>query len=561
MTNNNDSIEFEGEPESTEIDVGVLRELSRNTYTDPIACFRELIANGLDQYEKTDENGNALFTDDQKIINIDLDQIRHEVRCRDFATGIEEGKLREFKKVGTEDTKGISGKTVGFAQSSYKNIHETIQGQKRIGKLSFSEASETSDVWYYSNNGYSGQILRYLEFRWYGPTYRDTTKVLQSVGLEVRIKNAKPEVLNERVVRNAITKWFALRIAKKKARIYLNGIAITKGDLQTDDEETIDHLTNDTKIRARLASVDKPKYLNIDLYCKEIYVKPIHVDFLVEGYINCKDLEIGAGRDRFIESQDTHYPEFFALTMKHFADNFDRPGVSPERKMQNKKLKEDICVKGLEIFAELYPNYAQLVNGMAIAEGMKGIASKPSRTEEKEIEKETTETIENVKIVSGTTEGEIWIYGDKEREDTGGKTPIGENGIGEGQTIEPGGIYTAKRKISTKQNETTNVRPNVVVSELGRENARASLIETATGRIRVIFNTLHASTREAMENKKNKDPGNLRLILGTTVLFVRAMVDYVVTTTDTNMSTTDYSEMYEKLFDAMMDTPGKGELS
>ena len=153
-----------------------------------------MVANGLDQYEKTDENGNALFTDEQKIVEIDLDQLGRKITCVDYATGIEDGNMREFKKVGTEDTKGLTGKTVGFAKSSYTNIHESIQGQKRIGKLSFSEASKTSDVWYFSNNGLNGNILQYFDFQWRGPIYRNTTAVLPHVGLQLEIHNAKAEV-------------------------------------------------------------------------------------------------------------------------------------------------------------------------------------------------------------------------------------------------------------------------------------------------------------------------------------------------------------------------------
>lgn len=97
------------------------------------------------------------------------------------------------------------------------------------------------------------------------------------------------------------------------------------------------------------------------------------------------------------------------------------------------------------------------------------------------------------------------------------------------------------------------------MTEIGREGARGSLIESAEGRIRVIFNTLHAGTREALKTGKDKDKQTL--VLGVSSLFVRAMVDYVVATTQTDMNTTQYSEMYDNLLDAMVDKPGGANLS
>lgn len=544
--------EFQGEPEDTEIDVGILKELAENIYSKPFSCYRENVANALDEYEIKDEQGNPLFTDKQKIVMIEISKLRKTIKFIDFANGIKEGTLREFKKVGTADTEGISGKVVGTEVSSYRNIHAMIQGHKHMGKLASVGASTTRDVWYYSNNGLNGKILHYKEFKWLEQLDRDTKVAKEEKGLAVEIKDVRPELLNEKVAERWLTQWFGLRIARKQCKIMLKSqdtgdyVIITKGDLQTDGEETIEKIKG-VPIRARILAIDSPKTLNLDHYCKGVWVKATHEDFKIDGYVDFKDNELSAGKEGFNESATTTYPEYRQIVSKHLEDNFDKQGMPEKRKVEHRKMKEDICITGFQVFAELYPELAQALDGIPMIDGIKGIGK--SIEQGKDIDQK--QVIPDVKVVEGSTENtDTWIYGDKERTGHGGKEPVSSELGSQGKTIEAGGEYTAVTKKKVTENQSANVRPNITWTEAPRAGRRAALVERAEGRIRVVANTVHIAIRESLDVKKEFSKTVFSSIVA------RAIVEHA-SEIKTDLSVADYSEMYDKILDTMLEKPAK----
>jgi hypothetical protein len=556
MTNRNKDLKtakFQGEPEDTEIDVGVLLELAEHIYTQPFSFYRENVSNALDEYEIKDPvTGTPIFEDKEKIVRIEISRLRRRIKFIDFANGIKEGTLRDFKKVGTADTEGVSGKNVGAEVSSYRNIHEMIQGHKHMGKLASVGASETRDVWYYSNNGLNGKILHYKDFKWLEQLDRDTTVAKPEKGLIVDIKDVKAELTNFKLAEKWVSQWFGLRIARKHCKLILvnadtgEEVIITKGDIETDQQEKIDDIKG-VPILADIRIADSPKYLNLAHYCKGIWIKSTHIDYKCQGFVDYKDLQVNAGREGFNESASTSFAEYNSIIDSYCEDNFERQGSEPKKKVEHRKLKEDICATGFQVFAELYPQLAESLNGIPMTSGIQGIGRS---IEEQGADKEHTEIIPDVAVIEGSPDKDTWVHGEKERKDTDTKDPISSELGKQGKTIEDNGPYTATTKNKTVNNQPTNVRPNIVWTEAPRPGKRGTMVERAEGRIRVVANTLHAAIREALNVKKD----GMKSVFSS--LVARAIVEHA-SEIKTDMTVSEYSEMYDNIIDAMLDKPVK----
>lgn len=347
---------------------GILRILMRNMYTSSWVAFREAVSNAYDQYQ------HKALKEKEKVIYVTLDPYRRIITCTDHATGIE--NLQNFQDVGNEDAEGISGKMVGDQISSYQNINPKIIGQIHVGKLTYVNASSSKQVKIYSNNGERGDILTMLEYGWGEPEHfskQHANIALPHIGVKVEILDAKPELLKMKKAYEHLSEWFGILIARG-LKIYIRDVTSTEyigeydslwlqvlkpNDLKTDNEVYKDPLlrmSSGRYITCRLTPINKPSHEdNIDVYVKGVYIRSIHVDYLVKGWVNCDDLELDTSRDRFMQSEDSTYPEFITFLEKYIIKEGYEKQSRARNKIRSEKQLEALGTIALEIWSKLFP--------------------------------------------------------------------------------------------------------------------------------------------------------------------------------------------------------------
>jgi hypothetical protein len=322
-------------------------------YTTPDVGMREMAANAIDQYleptTQMHEHWNELY--------IDINPILRTYRQADYATGIV--NIEDFKVFLRQ-----GGKVVGSTTSSYDNPDNLMIGQYHVGKASYMKMSEREFgdvVTFYNNNGNEGHIftMKWGEAKilgWnkvYNYRKEDATTVRPDIGLTVEVSDVISDLLSMRHVTNALSKQFGILIARG-LKIYVRDSSIpnseymrvlspkdlnTKGELHKTSEL---QLVNGTYISHVLENESNPKGDNIDIYVKHVYIKSIHVDYKVRGWVNCNSLQLNGARDGFQVGPKSIYREFEEKLLRYLKANYEPLHKPKENKSISDKEIDDI---------------------------------------------------------------------------------------------------------------------------------------------------------------------------------------------------------------------------
>lgn len=405
---------------------GILYETLKSAYKNRFATYRELIVNALDQYEHKDLKGKT-----KPVVIVRLDTLRHAIWIHDDATGIED--IKDFLRFGTIDATGHTGKKVGDEVSSRMNINEDIAGMKHLGKGSAVFASKTGTVEFWSNNGNRGYYLKTNTLSWI--KYHEEAEPLpyvimnlselpsfrQTKGLTVRISDVYPELLNCGRVETEIVRWLKLRIARG-ARIYLEDVNNPEKNKRLEKPKDFDTTENAAspililksgrRIRTCLRAAEKPPYLNVEVYVRQIWVKDIHMKYKVTGWIENPELELSPGREEIVEDDDRgSYADHLDKLEPYMIANYEPLGVDGA---DDTKRKEDRDLNKLvnslqERFAAMFPTYSKNVVSIE-TQAIKDTTQLPGNIQNAEgykqrIEREKEPFMENVKYVNGGGNG------------------------------------------------------------------------------------------------------------------------------------------------------------
>lgn len=347
--------------------------IAKYIYTDPKVGVREVISNGADEYLNPDthkyENYNCIY--------ITINSLRRTFKCVDYAGGIKD--IEDFKKFFRDKE---PSKQVGDTISTLSNPDDNMIGYWHAGKASFLKMSRTTEgeiVYFRSNNGESGDVLIMMlhgeAVGWKTPISHYEKEYMHlakpELGLTVEATNIVDDLLDLTQLIKDISKWFGIRIARG-LKIFIRDEAIEgSGWIRIDKPEDLDThedlrtpellLSNGKYITHHLTEIQKPKWNNIDIYVKHVYIKSIHIERKVHGWINCNSFQLNGPRDGFDTGIGTMYSEGCEKLVKYINDNFEAieskaPKLTHEKDMNELLLKyllkanifeqEPICLSG-----------------------------------------------------------------------------------------------------------------------------------------------------------------------------------------------------------------------
>lgn len=263
----------------------IIHELAVNVYPSSLECFREAIANALDEQSS----------------KVDLRVSLKEVTVEDWGQGIKD--IESFRQFGQY------GKMLRGA--------ETI-GRKGLGKLSLLRLGP--DVTFDTNNGDIGIHLvmtpEYIDVQ-HGAAQR----ILSHQGTRIMISNPK-DVPPIDELSHYLRKTFGLRIAKG-TQILLNGTEV-KPSISDTAEHFLFRLPGAVDITGNLKFDEKKGRGVVDVYVKHVFVQQLIVDpeRLFSGWVNCNDLEPTTARNELLK--DKLYSEFLKHLREYVASRFPK---------------------------------------------------------------------------------------------------------------------------------------------------------------------------------------------------------------------------------------------
>jgi hypothetical protein len=563
---------------------GVLYEALKSAYKNRFATDRELIVNALDQYTHKDLKGTV-----KPVVIVRLDRLRNAIWIHDDATGIED--IRDFLRFGTVDATGYTGKKVGDEVSTRMNINEEIAGMKHLGKGSAVFASKTGTVEFWSNNNKRGYYLKTKWLSWV--KYHEEAEPLpyvimniselpsfrQSKGLTVRISDVHPELLNFERVETEIVRWLKLRIARG-ARIYLEDVNNPEKNKRLEKPKDFDTTENPAspmlilksgrRIRTCFKSTEKPPYLNVGVYVRQIWVKDIHMKYKVSGWFENPELELSPGREEIVEDDENgNYVDHLDKLEPYMLANYEPLGVDGA---DDTKRKEDRDLNKLvnslqERFAAMFPTYSKNVVSME-TQTIKDTTQLPANIQNAEGYKETIERekepfMKNVKYVNGGGEGSITqpcITKGPGRK--GGKInpasvltdPDGDNGIGDDpihkvvvQAEEETGRDAYRLKTISQIETTVPAAPRIKVKPDAREDDERNVFvddRDVEGRW-IIVNMAKPLMRESWDSGPKNRWDQLAPFI------VKAQVNF--NCSDKEVDRTTYERMLDVMYEALLE--------
>jgi hypothetical protein len=179
---------------------GLIREISKYVYKNPIVVYREAVSNALDAMDPYRE---------QEAPRVEIRTNcppEGDIVIEDWGTGIENHE--EFLTI-AEGEKRVRGEV-----SSYEKVSERIIGQKGMGKMSFLGMSSIDRVEFFSNNEKLGLHIILTDDPNVEIEFMNSQLALPHHGLKVVIKRAK--MIPEGRVTEYISRVFALRIAEEQ---------------------------------------------------------------------------------------------------------------------------------------------------------------------------------------------------------------------------------------------------------------------------------------------------------------------------------------------------------
>jgi Histidine kinase-, DNA gyrase B-, and HSP90-like ATPase len=302
---------------------GLIREISKYVYKNPIVVYREAVSNALDAMDPYREQ-------EKPRVKIYTNQMPDgDIVIEDWGTGIE--NYEEFLTI-AEGEKRVRGEV-----SSYEKVSNRIIGQKGMGKMSFLSMSSVNRIEFFSNNEKLGfHIILTDDPNDVKIEPMNSQLALPHHGLKVVIKRAKKIIPEGRVI-EYLSKVFALRIARG-AKIFVNDKQVNKPEPFEPDQgrDPLFELNGGTKIYGVLKHVDKPKTDNIDIFVKKIFVCSKGFGYKVEGWLNCDQLEPITSRDEVYEGNEV-YADFMTKLMSHIDENFEKKIDNIEKHVKSEK--------------------------------------------------------------------------------------------------------------------------------------------------------------------------------------------------------------------------------
>jgi hypothetical protein len=320
---------------------GLIREISKYVYKNPIVVYREAVSNALDAmdpYRELEKPCMKIYTNHGPDGDIVIE---------DWGTGIE--NYGEFLTI-AEGEKRVRGEL-----SSYEKVSDRIIGQKGMGKMSFLSMSSINKVEFFSNNEKLGlHIILTDDPNDVKIEFMNSQLALPHHGLKVIIKKAKKIIPEGRVI-EYLSKVFALRIARG-AKIYVNANQVKKPELFDSNQgiEPVFELNGGTKIYGNLKHVEKPKTDNIDIFVKKIFVSSKGFGYKVEGWINCDQLELTTSRDEVYEGNEV-YTDFMTKLMSHIEENFEKKLDNIEKQVKSEKKISEFFVSIIKSISDHFP--------------------------------------------------------------------------------------------------------------------------------------------------------------------------------------------------------------
>ena len=463
--------------------------LSRDLYSNPNVGIREILSNIYDQYLHKDARDSPYF---MKAF-IEVDSLHHTLRVIDYATGIEDVIL--FKLIGSN----IAGKTVGDKRSTVQNPDEDIIGQFHVGKASFPSLSKSDTgivVKFESISKNEGIRLAMIkrpieggdfEIGW-DKTYASKfpadlahlARKEKQIGLSVQIENVLDEFLNVRHIKAIVAKQFGLLIKLKGFKIYIRDTATSDSDefvqihppadLNTDGIETTQVLPNGSHpFSHRLMPCEKPRFENIDLYVKWIWITSFrHPGRKVTGLVNDNKIHLVANREK--PKIDDTYDAFKAKFTELVAKRFDKEGED-KRSRRLKSTKELLhrFKNMLNVVQELYQKEPLVLSG--ISNDLSQIKGQIER-DPNQVEAWVKETKKKLTKEGGKPEeGPIIPIGPHKKRKKG-KRKRRSGTDGNMPSAEEGGEHDILRGVTTGERpETGPIEPslNIISKDIGTE--------------------------------------------------------------------------------------------
>jgi hypothetical protein len=380
--------------------------IAKKLYTSPFVAIREMAVNAWDQYQHESARNKP------KEFFITLNPIVRSLDAYDNATGIVV-PMDDFKLIAADDPMG--GKVVGNQKSTYNQPHETIVGQWHIGKASYIKMSERKEgkvVTFSSNNGKEGNIecltvMSNGEIGWGKSfTYPQENAHLakQEIGMAVQVVDVVPELLKIRSVSDSLRRDLGILIARYGFKVFIRDKSQgeeykpitppndldTKGEVH--DQPELEQ-RNGKYISHCLKRVEKPKWDNIDIYVKYVYIKSIHVDRKVTGWINYNAFNLNLARDGF--ENDEVYNEAMEKFNKFIAANYEPLDSDKKRgKLQGEKELNEAFAKMLEKVPNLFPSDPLQLSGNQSDSGTAGEVKEGGRNKNW-IKQENCKIVEN----------------------------------------------------------------------------------------------------------------------------------------------------------------------
>lgn len=257
-------------------------EIALKLYPDKLSCFREAIANSLDE-------GSLKI-----LIDISSDGIFIE----DFGAGIDD--MDKFVYVGHD--------------SKLTREEENMIGQKGMGKLSLLALGPK--VIFLSNNGEVGYKFDMSVKGHERETPGKPEKFLEHKGTKIAIPFPK-RIPNIEEVGKFLSKAFGLHLAQGK-QIFINGNPLKPQKSLDPEESHICSLKGNFKVTGNLKPVEK-NYGRLDVYIQHVFNSNVMIDPTrkFSGWVNCNALEPTASRTDIYEDENGKKVEFLNQLKKN----------------------------------------------------------------------------------------------------------------------------------------------------------------------------------------------------------------------------------------------------
>ena len=262
--------------------------LSRNTYSEPITAFRELVQNACDA---------QLGHENQKV---EIVSTVSQLTVEDWGTGVKD--LGDLTTIFT-DSKNRSGQSLAMGQF----------GLGRLAALALGDKVE-----YRTNNGEVGWIVPMsIKGEDIEVIPMKAESALGHIGTKVTIPNPFMTFTSKEIAKNL--SWiFAYRIAYSGLAVFVNGEKVKP--TRRMDPPNFQIPFNDSTIQGCLQNYSMGSALSVLIRGQRIGYCPIATNRSYQGWVNCDLLEPTISRDKIVRNKV--YEEFENVMTAYISKRF-----------------------------------------------------------------------------------------------------------------------------------------------------------------------------------------------------------------------------------------------